>query len=391
VSTGESDTATACIDGAITIGPSCYKPYGAKLESSLAVAAGDFDGDGSVDVVAVCPGASAYMALCLLTRLPDDTWSATATLDIPWWGTAEGQVHGADLDADGIHEVVAADSGHIGIFRMVGDQWQEAESISQEDGFGAQFFPFFPAIPVDIDGDARSEILIGHGFQGASVWGHGNGVWQPLGIRHKLPSCGDLEHAMAIDLDGSGGQDIVAIGSHDNCEDHPDIPGGAWNRVAFFRADEGSTDLVEIQTLPSNIAADHVIVGDFDGDGAMDAAVSDHSIIALYQNSGGGMFEPIRPLVGLIRAEESRILAADVDGDGDHEIVAPGLDGGYVVFIEPFTEIATLSVDTSKSPLAPKYPRVTARLNDDAIDDFIFRMAKVDSGWNSPIFLISEE
>ncbi len=248
-------------------------------ERPLSVAAGDVNGDGTIDlVVANNLGAS----ISAFLGAGDGTFGSRSDYFV---GGAPGEVRLADLNQDGILDVVTAVSTTAGVAVLLGNG---ASGVG-----GGLFRPFTllristGARPVslavdDLDGDGVLDCVVARG--------------QTQGIDVLLGGI------------GPGGFRFHSIGTYD--------PGGSVINGPNARG---------------------VTIADLDGDGRPDiatvlpfgaeTAASDH--VGVYFNDGSQGFASRITYAGPDQA--SAIAAADLDGDGSMDVVTVGLASQYSV------------------------------------------------------------
>jgi hypothetical protein len=150
--------------------------------------------------------------------------------------------------------------------------------------------------------DNNVSLLRGDGAGGFSITNYSTQQWR--------------DHSVAAgDIDGDGADDIVVV--------HYD--GQIW-------VDWGSTSGIVLNHVANatgnpfqGVVAGFPILADFNNDGALDLAVKTFGNISVFLNNGVGSFgaEIKFPTVG----EPRSIAAADLDGDGNLDIVAVGEAG----------------------------------------------------------------
>ncbi len=269
----------------------------------------------------------------------------------PRWSTPGDFLHAAclDVDRDGTGEIVAGQRG-VGLVCFGGDgkrRWtlSLAQDVSPADVFD------------DVDGDGQGEIAI---HASAAMIGV---VRPPLRLWSR-PAAGPLQAApIAVDLDGDGGLEVIQLG-----------PWGQDRRLACLDGRSGRVRWTRTENTPPNRGPG---VGDFDGDGRPDLVIvgararvpgprfmvfrgSDGEIVREWEYDGADLY--CRPAVADANGDgvpevvyqrwsgqdlactdgkTGRLLwrldagapgmggveAADLDGDGGIDFVAPFLDG----------------------------------------------------------------
>jgi antibiotic biosynthesis monooxygenase (ABM) superfamily enzyme len=177
----------------------------------------------------------------------------------------------------------------------------------------------------DVNGDGKLDVVIVENLYGDVYWFKNNGtpanvpVWQRFTItRHTIPGAYDVALA---DLDGDGDQDVAV---------------STWrlsNKFVWFEnpGDPESSANWKLHVIEENIAEPRTIrAGDFNGDGKPDllgtARVA--NLVVWYENSGDPRMKKwTRHVIDATSADPGHGMPADIDGDGDLDVVmALGMD-----------------------------------------------------------------
>lgn len=232
--------------------------------------------------------------------------------DFPITNAADGPccVFAADLDGDGDADVLSASVADDTI------AWHE-----NTDGIGT-FGPrrvitttandVQSVIASDLDGDGDADVLSVFYLDNMIAWYEntdGAGNFGPVQVISDTAL--GAASVQSADIDGDGDQDVLAASGHDDT-------------VAWFENIDGMGTFGPKRII--TVDADGAILvdaADLDGDGDVDvlsASNSDYKI-SWYENTDGlGNFGPQRVITATIAAK-STVITADLDGDGDLDVL----------------------------------------------------------------------
>jgi VCBS repeat protein/diheme cytochrome c len=181
----------------------------------------------------------------------------------------------------------------------------------------------------DVDADGRRDLLVadlgefypGDHERGAVFWlrGLAGGGLAPPAALHGLPRLADAE---AADFDGDGKPDLaVAAFGWRRKGQVAVLPGRSldWGRGTFERV-----------VLDPRAGAIHVVPADLDGDGTLDLlalVAQEHEAVMAYLGDGKGGFRP-RVLYAAPHPNwgSSGLQLVDLDGDGDQDVLVTNGD-----------------------------------------------------------------
>lgn len=233
----------------------------------------------------------------------------------------------ADIDNDGDMDVVSASRFDNKI------AWYE--NLDGQGNFGQQQVistsvnqAFFLNVG-DIDGDGNIDIVTASHSMGTStlMWfknldGQGN-----FGSEQIIPtnSTSYILHVGLNDVDNDGDIDLMASMSE-------------ANRVFWFENTDGQGTFAspQIATHTTELRPNHTHMGDIDNDGDKDLIVSVSSAnrIVSYKNiDGQGTFSE-RQIVTTSTNLPSRVHTADIDNDGDMDIISSSFLDGKIAWYE---------------------------------------------------------
>jgi hypothetical protein len=203
--------------------------------------------------------------------------------------------------------------------------------------------PFFPTMfrARDLDGDGRLDVAVAGRDPDRRLFVLRGGVAATFSVMQILPADGFTDWLEFADLDRDGLVDLMTAwrGDVPRLVMYPGVGGGMFGapEVLVGVAEDGAT-AAGMGRDPQGVA-----VGDFDGDGDIDVAVTQ------YAGLGVDVFTNQGRVAGALRFERTSrvrlgaflggfgyprvILAGDVDGDGDLDLVANQIGGGRVAVL----------------------------------------------------------
>ena len=308
-----------------------------SFDGTRSVYAADVDGDGDIDILGA---AGAFGA-------DDDiTWwenpgGAAATDGTPWTkhiidGSFDRafKVYAADVDGDGDTDILGVSTHSDSRISW----WENPGGAATTDGTPwtkhvigdvAPFFPLFSVNAADVDGDGDTDIL-GTLFFGTSAWWENpGGVATTDGTpwtEHTIDSTNGGSSIDAADVDGDGDTDILVAEQFGNDITWSENPGGV--------ATTDGTPWTQHTIDDSFENARWVYAADVDGDADTDilGAAQAGNSITWWENPGGAATTDASSWTehtiddSFFHAQS--VYAADVDGDGDTDILgaAAGAD-----------------------------------------------------------------
>ena len=222
-------------------------------------------------------------------------------------------IHSADLDGDGDFDIISTSWGE--------DKLAWYENIDGLGNYGIQKIistnlPLGAGLySADLDGDGDIDILAGD--EGKVVWyenldGIGNfGDEQIISTEVNRTTS-----VFAVDIDNDGDQDVLSSSEWDD-------------KLSWYENTDGQGNFGSQQIITSSEnGAKDIYASDLDGDGDFDVVASSASDtkIRWYENMDGqGNFGTGQIIISNIDGSTS-IHTADLDGDGDQDIVAVSWD-----------------------------------------------------------------
>jgi PKD repeat protein len=337
---------------------------GDPSSSPIAIAKGDFNGDGKVDFAVAN---SSENELAIMRGFGDGTFNRLFKVT----ATPAVDIVAGDFDGDGKLDLVTSDEGspgHIYLYR--GDS-------SSFGGFAdATSFPSvagaFGLAVGDFNGDGKLDVAVAGLFANAVAihLGNGAGGLTLSGTYPTLPDAFAVGVATA-DFNGDGKLDLVVTDfSTSDVELFPGNGDGTFGTAtilplvgagstpqsivaADFNGD-GKPDFAVANRLSNDVdvflnngtgsftgtsyavgnSPGGIAVADLTGDGKLDIAVGDFGSgdVSVLVNSGGGAFQAAVAFAGINQARP--VSAADMNGDGKIDLlVGNGLDDNRVTIL----------------------------------------------------------
>jgi len=282
-------------------------PITTAADGAHSVFSADVDGDGDLDALS----ASEYNgAIAWHENTAGDgaAWTAHTVATGPP-GVSEVSVFAADLDGDGDLDALTA-SGFNGVVwheNTAGDgsAWTP-RTISTAPGASSVF-------AADLDGDGDMDVLCGSVSAPGVGWYEntaGNGsAWATHTITTAVAV---VRSVSATDVDGDGDMDVLAVSFYTNTV--------AWYENTAGNGSAWTTHT--IYTLANRPRS--VFAADVDGDGDMDAlSVSYYdSTVAWYENTAGNGSAWTTHIISTAASAAFSVFAADLDGDGDTDALS---------------------------------------------------------------------
>ncbi|HWA09677.1 MAG TPA: VCBS repeat-containing protein [Opitutaceae bacterium] len=168
----------------------------------------------------------------------------------------------------------------------------------------------------DLDGDGRGDILLGDSGAGTFTWwGRGATIDAPW-TKHLIAQEKGATNIKAADVNRDGRPDAFAACGH-------------GTGVFWFEGPDWKKHAIDPQLGTPHALA----IGDFDGDGTIDAAVASYTafVVRWYANDGKGNFTAHDIDTGH-KQQAYDMKAVDLDGDGRLDLLLAGRESNNVVW-----------------------------------------------------------
>ncbi len=222
----------------------------------------------------------------------------------------------ADIDGDGDADVLEGGPASI--------QWHE--NLDSRGNFKVQpnpvtatFFTLAALDVSDLDGDGDLDVLTASTSEGTAAWYENTDGLGTFGSQKIITATVNFPTGViAFDIDGDQDSDVVASGAY------------FGERLVWCENLDGKGAFGPARPVSQDMTASYsVFPADFDGDGDVDllSANEQEDVVAWYENQDGlGNFGERRVVTTAIYRPRLA-LAADMDGDGDEDVIAQIGDG----------------------------------------------------------------
>lgn len=267
---------------------------------ALGIVAGDFNGDGRVDLAT-----ADWTAQALSVFLGNGDGSLQAAVSVAA-GHEVGRLAAADLDRDGIQDLVVGDAGSAGLALILGNgdgTFQAPVLQASGNGSGCLTTGDF-----DADGDVDIATSNFAGSDMTVLLGDGNATFQ-IADQHGLPS--SPRAIVAAPLDGDATQDLVVVTA-------------SFGYHVLAGHGDGTFSAPEDHAL--GVGVDSVASADFNGDGHLDVVLANEGSerpSVLLGGAGGALGAAVNlPACGQGEAEMTTVTTGDFNADGHPDVVA---------------------------------------------------------------------
>jgi PKD repeat protein len=294
------------------------------LDGAISVDTADVDGDGDIDVLG-----AAYDADTI-------TWWENTSVDGSTWiehtvdNTFDGanSVHASDVDGDGDVDILGAAStaNSITWWMIIQNNDNQSDiSIPIEYPVESNFGVACSVYPVDVDGDGDVDVLGAALATGDIAWWENASVDGSTWIEHTVD--GTFVGAISVhaaDVDGDGDIDVLGAASIDD-------------DITWWENTSGDGSIWAEHTVDNTFdGAQSVHTADVDGDGDIDvlgAASIDDDITWWENTSGDGSIWAEHTIDDTFDVAIS-VSAFDIDKDGDIDVLGAAMVAGDITWWE---------------------------------------------------------
>ena len=274
--------------------PQTYVTDHAGDFSTAYTTAGDFDGDGHMDIAI---SSSAENTVTVLLGKGDGSFRSQSTFGT---GNAPLSVVPGDFNGDGQLDLVTPNStdNSASVLLGNGDGTFQAQGV-----FSVGSDPTAVATG-DFNGDGKADLVTADVYTGASVlMGDGDGTFQ-----QSVPySTGGFSFAIAVaDFNGDKKADLATANADTNTIS---VLLGNGDGTFQTNMDYPGCGPFDIEGI--------LVAADFNGDGAPDLVVESGGAVCLLLNTGAGTFQSP---IGLFGMAQNGLVTADFNGDGKADL-----------------------------------------------------------------------
>lgn len=245
--------------------------------------------------------------------------------------SGSASVHVADMNADGAPDVLAASNNpaEIAWYRN-GDDGFSDRTVILENASNIK-----SAITADLDEDGDPDVVSASTFTGKIAWYENTDGYGSISDQKIIETDGARPISLsASDLDGDEDSDLLYASNGDG-------------KIGWYENTDGAGRFSNENVISNNVpGAQAVYAADLDGDGDKDAISASSSFggdnrIAWYRNTAGG-FASQNVISQNLKGAQS-VFAADLDGDGDQDVLSASKDDGKIAWYENTSGYGTFS------------------------------------------------
>jgi hypothetical protein len=298
----------------------------------------DMDGDGDLDILSASFGDG---SIYWFENDWDPTWDPNDPMQFPSFKAQlisggldnASSVYAADFDGDGDTDVVGSSRDENGVF-----WYEQAQGLSPI--FSARTVSRTTALPlsvfaIDVDGDGDIDVLSASFLDNTIAWHENVGGTPPSFTKHVITTSAlGAASVFAIDMDGDGDIDVISASRlavpFTGTEPSPEE---SWGIAWYEQTDQVDEETQEIIFIPrevwtTSMGATSVYAADVDGDGDTDvlSATNADNTIAWHESTPGPNPEDPPTFTPRIISDQAMgarsVVTGDLDGDGSLDVLS---------------------------------------------------------------------
>jgi uncharacterized protein YjdB len=284
------------------------------------VATGDLDGDGKPDMVVANIGAD--NVTILRNTGSAGTVSFVAAFDLTAGNEPRGVAIG-DVDGDGKLDLAIANTGNNTISLFRNTSTVGTISFAARINVAAGSYPYYLAIG-DIDRDGRSDLVVANYASNA------------VGVLRNTGNVGSISFAARVGFATGDSPCSIAIGDLDG-DTKPDLAvvNIISSSLSILRntSSAGSVSFATRVDLVTEDEPNHVVIGDINGDSMPDLSISCYALdyVSVYRNTCSTGVISFASLVNFSVGDSPTGFAlGDIDGDGKPDLAVTNYSSNAV-------------------------------------------------------------
>jgi hypothetical protein len=194
----------------------------------------------------------------------------------------------------------------------------------------------------DVDGDGDADVVSASALDSEIAWYENTDGAGGFGAQQVITTLAHFaDSVFAADVDGDGDADVLSASQADD-------------KIAWYENTDGAGDFGAEQVITTLAdGATSVFAADVDGDGDQDvlsASLLDDKI-AWYENTDGAGSFGAQQVISTLTDGAWSVFAADVDGDGDTDVLSASGNDDKVAWYEQLNLANPLDPDTDDDGL----------------------------------------
>ncbi len=293
-----------------------------SADGATSVYAIDMDGDGDIDLAS----ASALDNKLAWYENDGATPPSFTTRTVSLNASYARAVFAIDLDSDGDVDLLSASSDDDSITWYPNQSIHGSAAFPQKRTVSTQANGAMSTFAADLDNDGDLDLLGASAVGDEIAWYENGGQLNAAFTRRIISTSADLARSVhAADLDADGDLDVVSASSNDD-------------KVAWYENDGAANPSFTLRTISLLIdGASSVTTADVDGDGDLDVLASAADSNSIYWLESNGAANPLftrRTIVANAAISAQSVASADVDGDGDIDVLSASRSDNKIAWYE---------------------------------------------------------